>query len=108
MTDCCHEKSCDLEKLPASQAKVLWIVLFINLTMFFIEAIAGWTAQSISLLGDSLDMLGDALAYGSSLYVINRGVKQKAGAAMFKSALMLATGIIVLIQAIYRVVNQVT
>ncbi len=108
MADCCQNKACDLEKMPKAQSRVLWIVLAINLVMFFVEMTAGIIADSVSLTGDSLDMLGDSLAYASSLYVINMGMRAKARSAMFKSALMLGSAGVVLARAIYRTVYPVT
>ena len=57
---------------------------------------------SLSLLADSLDMLGDALVYGFSLYVVARGARMKARAALFKGIIMAMFGFFVLGQAIYR------
>jgi Co/Zn/Cd efflux system component len=51
---------------------VLWIVLAINASMFLVEGWAGLWAHSTSLLADALDMLGDALVYGFSLFVLAR------------------------------------
>ncbi|MDJ0714508.1 MAG: hypothetical protein QNJ54_09835 [Prochloraceae cyanobacterium] len=39
----------------------------INAVMFVVEFSGGIKAASLSLTGDSLDMLGDALVYGCSL-----------------------------------------
>ena len=38
--------------------------------MFVIEFISGFNSKSLSLKADSLDMLGDALVYGGSIFVI--------------------------------------
>lgn len=108
MSDCCQTKACDLAALPKSQSRVLWIVLAINLIMFVVELTSAWVGDSISLAGDGLDMLGDSLAYASSLYVINRGVRAKAGSAVFKGGLMLGSAVLVLAQCIYRLVHPVT
>jgi cation diffusion facilitator family transporter len=108
MADCCHDKACDLEKMPKDQSQVLWIVLAINAVMFVVELVSGILADSVSLTGDSLDMLGDSLAYASSLYVINMGVRAKARSAIFKSALMLGSAAIVLARALYRTFYQAT
>ena len=43
--------------------RVLWIALAANLAMFAVEIGAGLSAQSASLLADSLDFLGDAANY---------------------------------------------
>lgn len=107
MGDCCQNKSCDLAKLRKDQSEVLWIVLAINAVMFFVEFGSGLLAHSLALTGDSLDMLGDSIAYGSSLYVINRGAKAKAMSASLKGGIMLLSAFGVLIQAIWKLVNQV-
>lgn len=101
---CCESKNSELEKLAKDQKKILWIVLSINLAMFGIEAVSGIYADSAALLGDSLDMLGDAFAYGTSLYVVGLGAAAKARSAMFKGWIILLSSIAVLAAAIYRAV----
>jgi len=71
--------------------------------MFVIELTAGLLGNSVSLVADSLDMLGDALVYGFSLYVVALGAVMKAKAALLKGAIMAAFGFFVLGQAIYRI-----
>ena len=68
--NCCQNKSKDLENIQKQHSNILWIVLFINLIMFVIELVSGFRAKSPALTGDSLDMLGDALVYGSSIFDI--------------------------------------
>jgi cation diffusion facilitator family transporter len=104
MGDCCQSKSCDLAKMRKEQATVLWIALAINAVMFVVEFASGLYAQSLSLTGDSLDMLGDAIAYASSLYVINMGRKAKALSASLKGGIMLVSAVAVLAQAIWKLV----
>jgi Co/Zn/Cd efflux system component len=79
-------------------------VLAINAVMFVVELTAGLLGNSVSLVADSLDMLGDALVYGFSLYVVARGAAMKARAALFKGIIMAGFGFFVLGQAIYRIV----
>ena len=100
--NCCQSKGSELTKLKKQQANVLWVVLFINLVMFFVEFGAGIRADSISLTGDSLDMLGDTLVYASSLYVINKGSKAQAGSAFLKGIIMFVFAIAVFARAIYQ------
>ncbi|MCY7323185.1 MAG: cation transporter [Phormidesmis sp. CAN_BIN36] len=99
---CCQNKAGELSKLKKQQTKVLWAVLFINLIMFVVEFGAGIRADSLSLTGDSLDMLGDALVYASSLYVINRGSKTQAGAAFLRGIIMFLFAIAVFARASYQ------
>ena len=99
---CCQRKGDDLAKLQKHQAKVLWAVLLINGVMFVVEFGAGIRAESLSLTGDSLDMLGDALVYASSLYVVNKGRRAQAGSAFFKGVIMFLFAIAVFARAIYQ------
>ncbi len=100
--NCCQNKGCELTKLKKQQANVLWVVLFINFVMFFVEFGAGIRADSLSLTGDSLDMLGDTLVYATSLYVINKGSKAQAGSAFLKGIIMFVFAISVFARAIYQ------
>jgi Co/Zn/Cd efflux system component len=101
---CCQHKAEALTQLKQRQARVLWAVLGINLVMFVVEFGAGLRAASLSLTGDSLDMLGDALVYGTSLYVIHRSAKAQAGAALLKGVIMFAFAIAVFARAVYQFV----
>jgi Co/Zn/Cd efflux system component len=104
MTDCCNDKACEIEALRDRQSSTLKIVLGINAVMFIVELTAGLISGSVSLLADSLDMLGDALVYGFSIYVVARGARMKAIAALFKGGIMAVFGLFVLGQAVYRIV----
>ncbi len=104
MGSCCEDKACDIAALKESQGRVLVIVLVINAVMFVVEMTAGIIANSTALLADSLDMFGDALVYGFSLYVINRDDSWQASAALLKGAIMAAFGIFVLTEAVYKIV----
>jgi len=108
MTDCCTESACALEKLQAKQSKTLKAVLAINVGMFFVEIVAGLAAASTALLGDSLDMLGDALVYGFSLYVVSRSDAWKAVSALIKGGIMALFGLFVLGHAIDKFLSPVT
>jgi cation diffusion facilitator family transporter len=102
MDECCEAKSGELAALRGRQARVLKAVLAINAAMFGIEFSAGWLSGSTALLADSLDMLGDALVYGFSLYVLERSAAWRARAALSKGLVMLAFGVGVLIEAVLR------
>lgn len=104
MADCCNENDAHIKHLRERQARMLWAVLAINAAMFVIEFTAGWLASSTALLGDSLDMLGDALVYGLSLFVVAKSMRWKAISAGFKGAVMLAFGLLVLGEAITKAI----
>jgi Co/Zn/Cd efflux system component len=107
MASCCEDKACEVRTLRESHGRVLWIVLGINTLMFVVEGGAGLLAHSTSLLADALDMLGDALVYGFSLFVLARSVRWQAGAALAKGGFMLAFGLAVLAEAAYKVFHPV-
>ncbi|PSO50057.1 MAG: cation transporter [Cyanobacteria bacterium SW_9_44_58] len=100
--NCCQGKTQAFKKLKGRQKRVLWIVLIINAVMFVIEFGGGLRAQALSLTGDSLDMLGDAFVYGSSLYVLNQGRKAQAKSALFKGGIMFLSAIAVFARGTYQ------
>ena len=102
MDTCCQDKACELEALRGRQSRILWAVLGINGGMFGVEMAIGLLAGSTALLADSLDMLGDALVYGFSLYVVGRSARWRAGAALMKGIIMAGFGLMVLAQTTYH------
>jgi len=102
MDDCCTDKACAVERLRERQAATLRLVLLVNAGMFVVELVSGLLAGSVALLADSLDMLGDALVYGFSLYVVARGPVWKARAAVAKAAIMGLFGAFVFGQLVYK------
>ena len=106
MPHCCGNEA-EIQILHQRQGSVLKAVLAINAIMFIVEVVAGILARSTALLADSLDMFGDALVYGFSLYVIARGVKWRAAAALLKGLIMAAFGLAVLSEAIYKMLSPV-
>lgn len=102
MSDCCSNKSCELEALRHRQAAMLKVVLGINAAMFVVELLAGLAASSSSLVSDSLDMLGDALVYAFSLYAVAQSTRIKAQSALFKGAVMAAFALLALGQVIHK------
>lgn len=107
MANCCEDKSCEVNTLRESHSRMLWLVLGINAVMFLAEGTAGLLVHSTSLLADALDMLGDALVYGFTLFVLARSTLWQAGAALAKGGFMLLFGLGVLADAIYKVLHPV-
>jgi cation diffusion facilitator family transporter len=107
MTSCCEDKSCEITALRERHARILWVVLIINAMMFLVEGLAGLVAHSTALLADALDMLGDALVYGFSLFVLARSARWQAGAALAKGVFMLVFGLGVLGEAVHKVFHPV-
>jgi Co/Zn/Cd efflux system component len=92
---CCASKGVELERIArqADQRRVLKTVLAINAVMFVAEFSAGAVAGSTALMADSVDMLGDALVYGLSIFALSRSDRWKGGAALAKGLFILAFGI---------------
>jgi cation diffusion facilitator family transporter len=107
MTSCCEDNSCGITALQERHGRVLWVVLLINAAMFLVEGGAGLMAHSTALLADALDMLGDALVYGFSLFVLARSARWQAGAALAKGGFMLAFGLGVLAEAVIKMLHPV-
>jgi len=106
MDHCCSNKTQELALLKQRQATVLKIVLGINLGMFLVEFGVAWFIQSTALLADSLDMLGDALVYAFSLYVLDKGPRWVATSAFLKGVLIVAFGLAVLGKAASNFASQ--
>jgi cation diffusion facilitator family transporter len=107
MSDCCTEAGCEVERLRERQSATLKVVLLLNLSMFAVELTAGLMAHSTALLADSLDMLGDALVYAFSLYVVARSLRWKAAAALAKGVVMAAFGLFVVTEAVHKMLVPV-
>ena len=103
MDQCCTEKEVTLRQLRQRQGTALVVVLILNSVMFGVEFVSGLMVGSIALIADSLDMLGDALVYGFSLYVVGRTPVWKARAALAKAAVMGLFGAFVLVQTLYKI-----
>lgn len=104
MDSCCEDKVSELAQLRDRQSRVLYIVLAINAAMFLVEFAAGWVLGSTALLADSLDMFGDAWVYALTLYVLHRSARARAGAALVKGSLMLVFGLVVIGEAVRKMI----
>src|SRR5688572_14515463 len=103
MEDCCNHKSAELDRLAQGERRrVLVVVLAINLVMFVLEFGAGLVARSTALMADSVDMLGDALVYGVSLYALSRGPRWKAGAGLAKGIVILLFGAAISVEVVTK------
>jgi cation diffusion facilitator family transporter len=103
MDDCC-----EIRPVHAQQRRVLRVVLWINLGMFVAELVAGIIAHSTALLADSVDMLGDAIVYGFSLYVIGRAPVWQSRAALLKGIIMAAFGIGIVVEVCSKLARGLT
>ncbi len=106
---CCAGKGKELERLArqAEQRRVLQMVLAINAAMFVAEFTAGAIAGSAALMADSVDMLGDALVYGLSIYALSRSERWKGGAALAKGIFILAFGVGIAIDIVTKIQSDI-
>ena len=109
MDDCCSAKTETLNVLAqGDQRRVLVIVMVVNVVMFAAEFGFGLVARSSAMMADSVDMLGDAIVYGLSLYALGQGNRWQAGAALAKGGLILAFGAGILIETAFKIAEGVT
>lgn len=93
---------CKVEIKDASQKRVLYWLLGINATMFFVEMTVGILADSTALIADSMDMLADAVVYGIGIYAVGKSILHKAKAAKISGYFQLLLGVIILIDITRR------
>ena len=94
--------NCGCEETDSLERKTLRVLLAINATMFVVEAVAGWLAESTGLMADSLDMLADASVYGVAIYAVGRSATLKANAATASGIMQIMLGLTVLADVIRR------
>jgi Co/Zn/Cd efflux system component len=102
------EACCEIRPVHTRQRRVLQVVLWINVAMFVAELVAALVAHSTALLADSVDMLGDAIVYGFSLYVIGRAPVWQTRAALLKGAIMAGFGVAVLAEVAAKLARGLT
>jgi Co/Zn/Cd efflux system component len=102
------DECCEVRPIHDRHRRVLQVVLWINAAMFLAELAAGLIAHSTALVADSVDMLGDAIVYGFSLYVIGRGPAWQARGALLKGGIMAAFGAGVLVEVVAKLARGLT
>ena len=104
----CVDACCEIRPIDRRQRRVLLVVLRINLAMFALEFAAGVLAHSTALLADSVDMFGDAVVYGFSLYVIGRGDPWQARGALLKGSIMAAFAAGIAVEIVVKLARGLT
>ena len=105
---CSCQSGCSSARTDPRFRKALWVALFLNALMFFVELGASWASGSVSLLADSVDFFGDAANYAISLAVLAMAASVRSKAAIVKAATMGAFGVFVLGKAFYNLQAGVT
>jgi Co/Zn/Cd efflux system component len=96
---CCHVPP---PSSDVSYRRVLWIALFANAAMFFVELAAAWWSGSSALAADAADFLGDSANYALSLGAIAAGGLWISRVALLKGLAMSFYGVAVLAYAAWR------
>ncbi len=96
MSGCGCDSVCGTAPPDPRYRRALWIALVLNALMFFVELFASVAAQSVSLLADAVDFLGDAANYGVALFVLGLAPVWRSRTALWKGWLMVGFGVFVL------------
>ncbi|MBW0147374.1 cation transporter [Marinobacter arenosus] len=88
--------------------RALWIALWVNLAMFFVEGVASLQSNSVSLLADAIDFFGDSANYILSLTVLSMGMVWRGRAAMIKGLTMATFGLVVWARAVWLAQSGIT
>lgn len=88
--------------------RALWIALWVNLIMFFVEGAASLQSGSVSLMADAIDFFGDSANYILSLSVLSLGMLWRGRAAMVKGITMAVFGTVVWARALWVMEQGIT
>jgi len=102
VSGCCCDSSCGAPPPDPRYRRALWIALVLNALMFGVELVASFTAQSVSLLADAVDFMGDAANYGVALFVLGLAPVWRSCTALWKGWLMVGFGVFVLAKSAWQ------
>src|SRR5947208_3717418 len=103
MSDCCSGACASTKPVVDPRyRRILWIALVVNALMFGVELAGGLASDSVALLADAVDFLGDAGNYALSLLVLGSALTRRSRTALFKGATMGAYGLFVLGKAAWH------
>ncbi len=83
-------------------SKVVKIALVLNFAMFFVELFCGIYADSLALIADSFDFLGDSLNYLIAIYVLKKSPKIQSYSAIIKASSMLLFGLYISFSVVHK------
>lgn len=96
MSNCDCNSACQVTPPEPGYRRALWIALVLNVLMFGVELVSSFKAESVSLLADAVDFLGDAGNYAVALFVLGMAPVWRSRSALIKGWLMLGYGVFVL------------
>ena len=83
---------------PSLARGPLLVLLVLNGTMFVVELVAGWGAESMGLIADGLDMGADAAVFTLALLAIGASEQRKVRAAAFAGRVQLALAALAMVE----------
>ena len=84
--------------------RALTTLFALNGTMFVVELLSGWRAESMGLIADGLDMGADAAVYLLALLAIGAAESRKLRAARFAGRVQLALAVVAMLELARRAV----
>lgn len=96
VSGCGCETACQVAPPDPRYRRALWVALVLNAAMFGVELASSFAAQSVSLLADAIDFLGDAGNYAVALFVLGLAPVWRSRTALWKGWLMVGYGVFVL------------
>jgi Co/Zn/Cd efflux system component len=96
MGNCNCSSGCETGPDNPAYRRALWAALVLNALMFGVEIVASFRAESVSLLADAIDFLGDAGNYAVALFVLGLAPIWRSRTALWKGWLMVGYGLFVL------------
>lgn len=96
MSGCNCGTACETRPTNPAYRRALWVALVLNALMFGVELFSSFAAESVSLLADAIDFLGDAGNYAVALFVLGLAPIWRSRTALWKGWLMIGYGVFVL------------
>lgn len=84
--------------------RALTTLFALNGTMFIVEVVSGWRAESMGLIADGLDMGADAAVYLLALLAIGAAESRKLRAARFAGRVQLALAVLAMLEVARRAI----
>jgi Co/Zn/Cd efflux system component len=84
--------------------RALAALFALNGTMFVVELVSGWRAESMGLIADGLDMGADAAVYLLALLAIGAAESRKLRAARFAGRVQLALAVLAMLELARRAI----
>lgn len=102
MAGCNCGTACEDAPTHPGYRRALSAALVLNALMFGVEIVASFKAESVSLLADAVDFLGDAGNYAVALFVLGLAPVWRSRTALWKGWLMVGYGVFVLAKSAWQ------